>query len=119
MSQVSPELRRTATGYSYWCPACEEMHVIPDKRWSFNGDLEHATFIPSVKITGVQQVIERGEWTGEWVRGTDGRPLPMCCHYNLTNGVLIYHGDCLHALSGQKVPLPDIPEFLRDERAGS
>jgi hypothetical protein len=38
VSQISGKLRRTSHGYSHWCPACEETHVIFDG-WSFNGDL--------------------------------------------------------------------------------
>lgn len=91
------------------------MHVLPD-RWKFvNADLVRPTFTPSFKITGVQTVVDdKGTWTGEWKRGPDGKPLPYCCHYILTNGILNFCVDCTHALAGKAVPLPDLPEFMRD-----
>lgn len=114
MGQVSAFLRRTTTGYAHWCPGCRELHVIPDS-WQFDGKLDRPTFTPSVAITGVQTVVDdRGEWTGEWVRGPDGQALPYCCHYILTAGVLAFQPDCTHALKGKSVPLPRLPSFVCD-----
>lgn len=114
MGQVSRYLRRSQGGYAHWCPGCEETHVIFDN-WHFNGDLDRPTFSPSVKVTGKQTVKVNGRWTGEWVRGPDGKPLDECCHYFLTDGVLNFLGDCTHPLRGQKIPLPELPSFLTDE----
>ncbi len=113
MGQVSAKLRRYEGGYAHWCPACEEMHILPDS-WTFDGNLESPTFSPSFKHGGVQTVKVNGEWTGEWVLGPDGKALPMICHYILTAGVLNFCGDCTHGLSGQSVPLPDLPAHARD-----
>ena len=113
MGQVSASLRRAETGYSHWCPGCHEMHMIPDG-WTFDGNLQSPTFQPSVKITGKQSVIVNGEWTGEWVRDANGNALDYCCHYNLTAGNLQFHRDSTHALKGQTVPLPVLPEHMRD-----
>ena len=91
------------------------MHVIPDS-WKFDGNVDSPTFSPSVKITGKQTIVdERGEWTGEWVRGPDGKVLDYCCHYIFTVGQLNFCGDCTHALKGQTVPCPDLPPHLRDQ----
>lgn len=112
--QVSRFLRRQENGHAHWCPGCKEMHRIPDS-WQFNGNVNRPTFTPSVKITGKQTVKDdRGNWTGEWVRGPDGNALDECCHYILTDGVLNFCGDCTHALRGQSVPLPELPEWIRD-----
>lgn len=114
MGQVSPYLRRVEGGYAHWCPACEEMHVIFD-RWQFNGNVQCPTFTPSVKITGKKTVKVNGRWTGEWVRGPDGKALDDCCHYFLTDGQIRFQPDCKHALAGKTVPLPPLPDFLTDE----
>lgn len=115
MGQLSKFLRRATNGYVHWCPGCGETHVIPDG-WTFDGNVDRPTFAPSVKITGKQTVRnERGEWTGEWVLGPDGKVLDECCHYILTAGVLNFCGDCTHTLVGRSVPLPELPEHLRDE----
>lgn len=112
--QVSRFLRRFDGGYTHWCPGCKEMHGIFD-RWQFNGNVDRPTFTPSVKITGKQTVKnERGEWTGEWVLDANGNALDECCHYILTDGVMNFCGDCTHDLRGQSVPLPELPEWLRD-----
>lgn len=107
---------------SHWCPGCGEMHGVTvtrdpkaGKGWFFNGNIEKPTFKPSVKITGIQTVVDsKGEWTGEWKRDAKGKPLPYCCHYILTDGILNFQPDCTHGLKGQKVPLPALPEWMRD-----
>lgn len=114
MGQVSSKLRRQTGGYAHWCPACEEMHNMPDS-WTFDGNLEQPTYSPSFRHSGMQRINQDGKWTGEWARGADGKPLPWVCHYILTAGVLNYCGDCTHALAGKSVPLPDLPPELRDD----
>lgn len=114
MSQVSGKLRRAATSFMHWCPGCEELHPLPDKGWTFNGDFERPTFTPSFKHTGVQTVKVNGEWTGEWHRDAAGKPIPFVCHYILTDGILNFCGDCTHSLSGKSIPLPDLPQDLKD-----
>jgi hypothetical protein len=127
VGQVSSKLRREENGHSHWCPGCGEMHVVPDS-WTFDGNLESPTFSPSVKITGQKTVVdERGEWTGAWMATDENgapverkvflptdTPVPYCCHYVLTAGVIQFGGDCTHAMVGQAVPLPDLPPHLRD-----
>lgn len=94
MNQVSSKLRRMEGMYAHYCPACEEMHPLPDS-WHFNGDLEKPTFTPSFKHT---------------IRWKDEERI---CHYVLTDGVLNYCGDCTHSMRGP-VPLPDLPSELCD-----
>jgi hypothetical protein len=114
MGQVSSTLRRIEGGFAHWCPACEEMHRLPDG-WTFDGNLEAPTFTPSFKHDGLQRVFVDGHWTGEWKRDASGNTIPFCCHYILTAGVLNFCGDCTHALAGQAVPLPKLPDGLTDD----
>lgn len=116
-------LRRTEGGYSWYCPACKEIHPLPDG-WTFNGDIRCPTFSPSFKHTGHQ--IEKdadGKWTGRWlmesgeakaVRRPDDKPKPWCCHYTITNGVVAYCGDCTHAMAGKTISMPDLPSEFQD-----
>jgi len=100
MGQVSSKLRRGTCYYSHWCPGCEEMHVIyvaaPARiTWSFGGDIQRPSFSPSVRITAHKGSV---------------------CHYFLTSGELRYCTDSTHRLAGTNVPLPDLPEHVRDDR---
>lgn len=115
MGQVSAKLRRSTSGFLHWCPACGELHALPDS-WTFNGNVDRPAFTPSFKHTGKRSVVdEKGDWTGEWHRDERGEPLDWCCHYILTDGILNFCADCTHGMSGQSVPLPDLPHHLRDE----
>jgi hypothetical protein len=69
-----------------------------------------------VLITGKQTPKDEfGRWKGGWILGPDGKALDDCCHYFLRSGQLQFLGDCVHALKGQTVELPDLPDFLTDE----
>lgn len=114
MSQVSPRMRSTARGFSWWCPACDEMHLLPSS-WAFDGNFDAPTFNPSFKHTGKQAINVGGKWTGEWVRGTDGKALDWCCHYIITKGQVAYCGDCTHVMAGQTVTMPDLPLHVGDD----
>lgn len=113
MSQVSVKLRRASGAYTHWCPACEEMHQLPDS-WNFDGNLEFPTFTPSFKHRGMQTVKVNGKWNGEWVLDAAGNPIPRVCHYILTAGVLNFCADCTHSMAGEKKLLPDLPGDLVD-----
>ena len=113
MGQVSSKLRRGHDCFFHWCPACEEMHPLPDS-WTFDGDLENPTFHPSFRHTGLKTVKVDGEWTGDWVRDADGKTIPLVCHYNLIAGKLQFCNDCTHSFGTKEVDLPQLPEWLKD-----
>lgn len=63
-------------------------------KWSFDGNGDAPTFNPSMNI-GV----------GPFPNGQTKR-----CHYFLHSGMIQYLSDCTHAMAGQTVPVPDVPE---------
>lgn len=113
MSQVSSIMRRAVDRYFHWCPACEEMHPLPDS-WNFNGDVNKPTFSPSFKHGGLRTVNVKGRWIGEWVRDANGEPVDGTCHYIITNGEIHFCSDSWHKRS-DTVPMPSIPAGLEDE----
>lgn len=101
-------------GYSHWCPACDHphayyttVHYVHEGRsnpvWTFNGNLTAPTFSPSMSIKWAYKANQE-----------DAPDIQRCCHYNLTDGMITFHGDCTHSLVGQKVPLPPWPESPTD-----
>lgn len=117
MGQVSSKLRRLTNAYAHWCPACKEMHRLPDG-WTFsNGDLEKPSFQPSFLHGGILTVKDsNGQWMGEWVLDALGKPIPYVCHYILTDGILNFCPDCTHEMAGKSVPLPELPDFYKDPK---
>lgn len=114
MSALGSKLRRVEPGsVAFKCPGCREGHVVRvdpvlGAVWSFNGNGDAPTFSPSILVRGKQ--LERdaeGQWTGEWVRGPDGKALDGVCHSFVTDGRIQFLDDCTHALAGQTVDLPD------------
>lgn len=94
MSAAGKFMRRGQESYFHWCPACDEVHPLPD-RWQFNGDLDAPTFSPSFKHT---------------FGGRDGQR--RCCHYIITAGQINFCGDCTHAMAGQTVPMKEWPPHV-------
>lgn len=105
-------------GYGHWCPGCESGHEINvDKpnhsgaRWTFDGNAQRPTFTPSVNI-------KWGRFADPNYKPVEGHDHSGVCHYNITSGRIIFHGDSTHKLSGQTVDLPDMPEgkYITSER---
>lgn len=100
-NMLSPKLRELSSAndeegqiIAHQCPGCDSRHYInvtePNHcgaKWSFNGDVDKPTFMPSININHGQ------------------------CHYFITDGKIIYTDDCRHALKGMTVDLPDLKGY--------
>lgn len=117
MAALGSKLRSAEGGHLLFrCPGCQGVHMVAvgegtGPRWGYNGNPDAPTFTPSILVRGHQIVTDDdGRWTGDWVMGSDGQPLPMICHSFVTDGRIQFLGDCTHNLAGQTVPLPDFSE---------
>lgn len=126
MGQISSKLRDGEDFLTYWCQGCEASHTVHigsgyGPRWRWNGSADAPTFEPSVFIR-----------TGHHVPGVklmpdgrcgfcvsaeeDGHPtLCSVCHTFIRDGRVQFLPDCTHRYAGQTLPLPDLPEHMRDE----
>jgi hypothetical protein len=97
------------THVAFHCPGCDETHYLRVRKepritpsWTFNGDFERPTFMPSVLVT------YGGRDAGQ--TDADGfRSPPAVCHSFVTDGRIQFLADSTHALAGQTVDLPEIP----------
>jgi hypothetical protein len=86
-------------GYQFKCPGCKFLHIFRTHNskgenrpiWTFNGNLEKPTFIPSLKLHYDAQ---------------EGRP-GYCCHSIVTDGKIQFCSDCTHDLVNQTMELPE------------
>lgn len=115
------------------CPGCG-CHCLPTAetpedalpsnkaRWGFNGNFDRPTFTPSIlaRWYEMSEESERRLDAGEQAPltgamrpdGTPERRWPgrdMVCHSFVTDGRIQFLDDCTHALRGQTVDLPEIP----------
>lgn len=102
------------------CPGCEMPYTLPDgtehtpsglhmvavnslnktPQWTWDGNLELPTLSPSI-LTHTHPY-------------ENGMPMGRC-HSYLKAGVFEFLSDCTHALSGQFVPIPDLPTWAADD----
>lgn len=88
----------------FMCPGCQAdgkagtgLHMLPvnsetkSPSWTWDGNLEAPTLSPSI------------------LRGKDS---PDICHSFLVAGVFQFLEDSTHPLSGQQVPIPDLPDWV-------
>jgi hypothetical protein len=92
--QASSDPNRHGIHIYVWCPGCDNLHCVEVEGgggpvWDWDGNLEAPTFSPSILVTG---------------------PNFPRCHSFIKAGQWQFLGDCEHALAGQTVPLPPIPE---------
>lgn len=88
--------------YSFYCPGCKHEHVyaINDDGtgWKFNGNFESPSFTPSLLNTSTRKNEVTGVYDVEFER----------CHLFVTDGKIIFCGDCKHEFAGKTVELPNI-----------
>lgn len=134
MSALSSKLRRWADpstgdeGLTYYCQGCSSAHSIRTKgngAWGWNGDVDKPIFTPSVLVTG-QDFTEKGEADFEaWLaaerpdrNGVAFESVKTVCHTfvgcnGAQPGEVVFLGDCTHALAGQVLPFPDLPDWMK------
>jgi hypothetical protein len=90
-------------GVRFDCPGCGDPHVVPTephpRGWGWNGSLNLPTLTPSILVHPHGVLLDDGS-VGQ-------SPL---CHSFVTDGRIQFCSDSTHALSGQTVDLPELPE---------
>lgn len=91
------------------CPGCLEfggtgIHTlavnsnVKKPSWEFDGNFEKPTLKPSILTR----------------YSTDEGKTMQVCHSFLLRGVFEFLNDCTHSLAGQKVDIPDLPDWVTD-----
>lgn len=122
MGLISKTLRKTTTGFIWWCPGCKQSHGInvgqsSGPNWSWNNDPEKPSFSPSVLVRGTRQDLTDEE---EVQFDKDAETLTreqllehpvysFRCHSFVENGHIRFLNDCTHELANQTVPIPHWP----------
>lgn len=129
-----------ARGCIVWCPGCLQPHrfrvALPDGTftggyvWSWDGNMDAPTFAPSmlchrsVHLCADEHLIPcDGNCAHTGHRILDDGSLATAgphtedpawgdCHSFLTGGVWNFLSDCAHPLSGHRVPMVDLPDWL-------
>jgi hypothetical protein len=119
MGQLSPILRSVDWGgrpaLSFWCPGCDESHVVTIKRpgdergWEWNCSITKPTFTPSILVTSGHYM---PNWQGPGCycdkKDEDDQWFSCSrCHSYVTDGKIQFLDDCTHDLKGQTVDLPE------------
>lgn len=76
-----------------FCPGCDDAHAVPvtgPNAWTFNGNVERPTLAPSLLCRIGDRV----------------------CHSFVRDGRWEFLGDCTHALRGQTVAMPALPDWI-------
>lgn len=112
MGALSSKLRSIeGDRIGFFCPGCEEMHVVVvkgDRAWGYNGDPERPTFSPSILVTYDHWVPPA---TSENMNPGPQTQVHDVCHSFVKDGGIQFLSDCTHKLKDQSVPLPDYPGY--------
>ena len=72
------------------CPGCKTGHPFDSRIWTFNGDYQKPTFMPSMLVNKDDPKSR--------------------CHSFVKDGKIQFLDDCFHILKNQTVELPDVEE---------
>ena len=84
--------------YAFHCPGCDDLHTIryqgTEPVWQVTGAAENVpTVSPSIMVNGGKR-----------------NPEAHTCHSFIKDGQIQFLGDCMHALAGQTVALPEFEQ---------
>jgi hypothetical protein len=95
------------------------MHHITRSIWGIGADFERPTFSPSVLVTSGHYMASHkpGDrcWC-DWNRENPDQQVFNCtrCHSFVRDGRIQFLNDSTHALAGQTVDVPDLPDHMKD-----
>jgi hypothetical protein len=75
------------------------------------------TISPSILVYERQKLINE-DLEGDALFDPSNITMAPRCHSFVTDGKIEFLNDSTHKLAGQTVPLPDMPDWLKDERNG-
>lgn len=90
------------------CPGCNSVHGITvdaPNAWTWNGDLEHPTFSPSILVHPHGKLIDP-TLDDDQLTAPDNVRITPRCHSFVREGRIEYLTDSTHELAGQTVDLP-------------
>lgn len=108
MSVVRGVLNVSGKCVMFWCPGCDEPHVINTEVWGFDGNYDEPTFSPSVLVHPSRRFIDDTLF-GPALTAPENIGMSPRCHSFVERGQIRFLADSEHALSGQTVPLPEWP----------
>jgi len=96
----------------FWCPGCDDTHIVDDTVWQVSGkDIQDLTIEPSVLVYARQKFINKDLPWDELMKPENVMTTPRC-HSFVRNGQIQFLGDSTHRLANQTVALPPLPEWL-------
>lgn len=91
----------------FWCPGCEEMHVVTSN-WKWNNNTEQPTFSPSILVKSGHYASTNPDECWCTFKGDKGSFECSLCHSFVIDGNIQFLGDCTHKLKNQTVPMVEI-----------
>lgn len=99
----------------FFCPACQDIHIIDTTRWLFTIKNEKGTIQPSVLVKSGHYADSYKQEDGCWCTYNAEHPEEKdnykcgICHSFVADDTISFLNDCTHDLAGHSVPLQDFP----------
>ncbi|QED11703.1 hypothetical protein PP914_gp215 [Arthrobacter phage Qui] len=98
----------------FWCPGCDDLHMVDNKVWQVSDFIFGLTIRPSILVYERQKLINEDLPWDELLKPENKTTTPRC-HSFVTDGKIEFLSDSTHKLAGQTVDIPDLPEWLKDD----
>jgi hypothetical protein len=96
----------------FWCPGCDDVHMVNNDLWQVDDFIYGLTIRPSVLVYERQKLINE-DLEGEALLAPSNITQAPRCHSFVTDGHIQFLGDSTHHLAGTTVPLPPLPDWLK------
>jgi Family of unknown function (DUF6527) len=115
-AMLTPKWKQISSNrVGFYCPGCDDIHMIDTDRWAFTFKNDKGTISPSVLVKSGHFAdhfkAEDNCWCKYYAEHPKEEPVYKCgvCHLFLVDDVISYLTDSTHAYAGKVIPLPDFP----------
>jgi hypothetical protein len=91
--------------------------MVDNDSWKVSYFIFGLTISPSILVYERQKLINE-DLEGDALFDPSNITMTPRCHSYVRDGKIEFLNDSTHKLAGQTVPLPDMPDWLKDERNG-
>ena len=114
MSEVIKHvINGTGSTTKFWCPGCDDVHIIYNGLWQISELDGELTVHPSVLFYPHSHFINDNLEAPELFHPSNITESPRC-HSFVRDGKIQFLSDSTHHLAGQIVDLPPLPTYLID-----
>jgi hypothetical protein len=98
----------------FWCPGCDDIHMVDNNLWQVSETDDGLTINPSILVYSRKKLINEDLEYDALLDPSNITTTPRC-HSFVRDGKIEFLNDSTHALAGQTVDIPPMPDWFTEK----